>query len=620
MICFAVLAHQNEPVLQDQVDNLLTYHPGAKVVVYNGGTDPNFGRGVTGIDLCPYSRPLRRGKLARFLLDVMRWIEEQGMAYDYLVSVDSDVMFIRPGFEAFLDEHMVERDCMGINMGVQHRPDEVPHWHPGQTMWAEWDLWRPFFGIDSFCGTLNCMQVYRRDIVRRILARLDWDALERLLASTKVFALEEILHATLALREGARVCMYPQETAKYVRIGEPYTVGEVEAAFRDPAAYFLHPVRRIMDDPARRWIRQPAAPACLYVVWACHHGGVETALWHRLSEMDRQGVRAHVHFYYPGRGLEHFRFLSHQVSADPAALLNSVRQGRFDAITFVNTLHNFDRVIQSGYEGLCLFEFHGFAPLIAQELERINNGEDGGRIRAVVVPGDYVAVLARSALWKRPDLPVYVARNTLDTERFRRRGGARMPVPSDWDGARILGFVGRIEPNKGWRLMLEVFWRAKDRYPELKLLVASDTDNSPELGVLEAEVGKRGFQREVCVLSNVPYSAMPDFYSHVANSGGVLLSTSLSEGYPYHLLEAQACECPVVSTLAGGTAEVVAHGSTGFLFHTRSAEEAIQYVDLLFRDPEVRRRIVSQAREKVCSQQSVPDNVRAYIRFLKQLQ
>ena len=168
MICFALLAHTNEEVLANQVANVQKYNPGCKIVLYNGGTDPEFGKTVS-VPICPYSRPLQKGKLGHFLLGIMRWLEESGDEYDYLVNLDSDILFIRPGYEEALDREMSGSDCMGINMGLQRSPEEVMHWYPGQTMWNEWDRWQPFFQTDYFCGCLNVMQVYRRDTVHRMM-------------------------------------------------------------------------------------------------------------------------------------------------------------------------------------------------------------------------------------------------------------------------------------------------------------------------------------------------------------------------------------------------------------------------------------------------------------------
>ncbi|WP_274361647.1 hypothetical protein [Paenibacillus thermotolerans] len=251
MICFAILAHDKPEVLQSQIRNIKKYNPNAQIVLYNGGKDKKFADNL-GIPVCPYSRPLQYGRLERYLLDTAIWLEETIMDYDYLVSVDSDVLFLRHGYEAFLQEALKEYDLMGVNMVFQSNPSELPHWVPGQMMWKEWELWQPFFGTDGFCGTLNPMQVYTHEVMAKIIADLDHSRmkeLEKCLAASSIFALEEMLLPTLAIRAGGRAMPYPLEIASFTRCGDNISLTELQVASNKEKVYFVHPVRRGLEDP-----------------------------------------------------------------------------------------------------------------------------------------------------------------------------------------------------------------------------------------------------------------------------------------------------------------------------------------------------------------------------------
>lgn len=56
---------------------------------------------------------------------------------------------------------------------------------------------------------------------------------------------------------------------------------------------------------------------------------------------------------------------------------------------------------------------------------------------------------------------------------------------------------------------------------------------------------------------------LPDFYRRVARSGGLLLSTSVREGFGLVLAEAQGCGCPAVGPDVRGVNEVVSPGEGG---------------------------------------------------------
>lgn len=61
---------------------------------------------------------------------------------------------------------------------------------------------------------------------------------------------------------------------------------------------------------------------------------------------------------------------------------------------------------------------------------------------------------------------------------------------------------------------------------------------------LERELEKAGLARAVTVLSGVPDETLRALYS----LAGVLIFPSLSEGFGWPIIEAQACGCPVVTT------------------------------------------------------------------------
>ncbi|MDU0203607.1 MULTISPECIES: hypothetical protein [Paenibacillus] len=253
MICFALLAHENEPALRQQIRNLRKYNPNAFIVLYNGGTDRNFGKEVCQSEhilYCPYSRPLRRGRTGRFFYDVMRWLEDTRIPYEYLVYTEYDVMFIHGGFESFLSNHMEDYDCLVEALKTETTPHKS-NWTTALGMWKEWGLWQPFFQSNHFYGTFNPMQVYRHRLVKKMLARVNKPLFEQILAKTDVFALGEILYMTLAMQCGARCQEYPSKIRQCFRYRPNISLQEIQAASQKSEIMFAHPVK---DDSVRAWI------------------------------------------------------------------------------------------------------------------------------------------------------------------------------------------------------------------------------------------------------------------------------------------------------------------------------------------------------------------------------
>ena len=85
------------------------------MVLFNGGNNKIFAANQ-GVDHCPYSRPLKLGKLANFHYGVMKMLEEEQYEYDFLVTLDSDMLMIKPGFSEFLDYTMAEFRVYGSKL------------------------------------------------------------------------------------------------------------------------------------------------------------------------------------------------------------------------------------------------------------------------------------------------------------------------------------------------------------------------------------------------------------------------------------------------------------------------------------------------------------------------
>ena len=638
MICFAILAHENEEVLKNQIKNIKHFNPGCKVILYNGGVDPTFGL-KSNIPICPKSRPLTKDKLGRFFLDVMTWLEETKEDYDYLVNLDSDVMFVKKGYEDFLDEQMQGYDLMGINMGIQRSPMDAPHWLPGMNMWSEWAIWQPFFGTDYFCGSLNSMQVYRKEIVSKMLKNLDTVKLETLFQITTVYALEEILYATLAVRSGGRHKPYPSESAAYVE-WSPLSIEQVETAQKEENVYFVHPIDRTMDNPARQWLtnktrlfprfresikykKKVEHPSTLIISWACHQGGVETALYNRLRTLTSFNVNAHAYFYYEGAGKTLYRDIPHHISSKEEDLGNYIQKHQFKVVTYVNTIYNIEELARINYQGKVIFEFHGINPSIAEELSKINTGLDLGYVSGIVVPSDYVAEVAQAHLTNRKDLPIFVARNPIDTSVFYKQSTNEIvdsyPKLKKWKGIPIIGWVGRLDSNKNWEQLLSIFVELKSINSAIKLAIVSDISTSPDVNLFNERVIQYNLADEIMLLPNVPFEKMPSYYSLIAKSGGVFLSTSFSEGYPLNLLEAQACECPVVCTDIGGSNEIVLDHVTGFTYPISNEYAGVLKCHKLLNNRKLRQEVGDRARKSVCISNNLKENIMAYLNWITSL-
>ncbi|MBT6853960.1 MAG: glycosyltransferase family 4 protein, partial [Nitrospina sp.] len=86
------------------------------------------------------------------------------------------------------------------------------------------------------------------------------------------------------------------------------------------------------------------------------------------------------------------------------------------------------------------------------------------------------------------------------------------------------------------------------------------------------------------------------------NAADIFVLPSLLEGTPNILLEAMACQLPVVATAVGGVGCVIEDGENGLIIPPRSDTRLAEAVISLLQDPALRERLSVKARNTVHSQ------------------
>ncbi len=138
------------------------------------------------------------------------------------------------------------------------------------------------------------------------------------------------------------------------------------------------------------------------------------------------------------------------------------------------------------------------------------------------------------------------------------------------DVRRIL-FVGRIEPRKGTTTLVRAFAALQKRegLPELRLTLVgpSAADYRAELSALAEQ---HGVGDKVAIHAPVPRSELPGLY---AEHDVLAFPSEWLEPFALTPLEAMACAIPVVSSLAGGSAELVRDGENAMSFRAGDADD-----------------------------------------------
>ncbi|MEO1067009.1 MAG: glycosyltransferase [Pseudomonadota bacterium] len=141
---------------------------------------------------------------------------------------------------------------------------------------------------------------------------------------------------------------------------------------------------------------------------------------------------------------------------------------------------------------------------------------------------------------------VRVITNGVDTKRFKPEDKAavrkRWNIPVE---APVIGSVGRLEIVKGHDILLDAMVNLPENV--ICVLVGAGSQMVP----LKEKAKSLGIERQVMFLGNVPDT------STVYPAFDVACLPSRAEGLPLTILEAQACDVPVVATDVGSVRDAV---------------------------------------------------------------
>ncbi len=207
-----------------------------------------------------------------------------------------------------------------------------------------------------------------------------------------------------------------------------------------------------------------------------------------------------------------------------------------------------------------------------------------------------LAANSRAALQTAVALGVPTARgyllpNVVDTDRFK-------PGTKAESGCCRIVAIGRLVEQKRFdrfiRILAQV--REKSSSPVQGILIGT----GPLREQLEKQAAGLGFSPETLEFRG----EVPDL-APVYREADILALTSDWEGTPNVVLEAMASGLAVVATKAGGVADIVQHGQTGFLAEPADEKFLVETLLQLVTQPGLRKQTGAQARAHVETHHSI---------------
>jgi glycosyltransferase involved in cell wall biosynthesis len=154
-----------------------------------------------------------------------------------------------------------------------------------------------------------------------------------------------------------------------------------------------------------------------------------------------------------------------------------------------------------------------------------------------------------------------------------------------------VGFVGLIEPWKGFHYLLEAWDALKLKDAELVLWGGSGSRAATHM--------LRDFQARNASLQVRPAEVRHVGYGEVYGKMSVLVHPSLSDGFSYAVAEAMASGVPVIVTDNTGAADLVEDGVNGYVVPIADVRALQERLEHLHRHPELLPAMGAKARETV---------------------
>jgi glycosyltransferase involved in cell wall biosynthesis len=203
---------------------------------------------------------------------------------------------------------------------------------------------------------------------------------------------------------------------------------------------------------------------------------------------------------------------------------------------------------------------------------------------------------------------IEVVYNGVDTGRFRpdpERGAAvRRALGLGPDEAMVL-YLSHVTRQKGLHVLLHALSRVREAWPRVRVVVAGAGEYLADGRALAQRLG---LSPQVVFAGEVPHERAPEY---LAACDVFVLPTLRQEGLPFALLEAMACEKPVLVSRIGGVPSVVQDGGNGLLVPAGDPEALARGLVRLLADRELGRRLARAARDTVLRAFSAEQMVRA---------
>lgn len=173
----------------------------------------------------------------------------------------------------------------------------------------------------------------------------------------------------------------------------------------------------------------------------------------------------------------------------------------------------------------------------------------------------------------------------------------------------LVGAIGNIRPAKGYDQFIRAAATLAGKSDRYKFIIIGEGDNrlETELRMLvdTLNLGDRFFFWGFC-----------DNIASALNNLDIFVQSSTTEGFSISIVEAMACELPIVATRSGGPQEILTHEKNALMVDPCSPEQIAGAVERLAENPALGKALSANARNHAVAAFSQEAMLLAYLQLL----
>jgi glycosyltransferase involved in cell wall biosynthesis len=185
-----------------------------------------------------------------------------------------------------------------------------------------------------------------------------------------------------------------------------------------------------------------------------------------------------------------------------------------------------------------------------------------------------------------PSADIDIVPNGIDTGKFLPKAGSK--------AENLILFAGRIDPAKGLTVLLEALDYLAS---SCRVIIVGPYNNVRYYKEIAALVDKANAKKKHLVI--LQKAQNPDRMIELYQQATLFVLPSFSESFPMAVLEALACETPVVATSVGGIPDIIKSYENGILVPPNDPTRLAESIQYLLNNKKIRQELGAAGRKMV---------------------